>query len=62
MNEIKSVQLRIKSFMPGRSIEAFESFEDAIWLLVDIYGIPETCNKVLSFIDELLDGLMSDEK
>ncbi len=61
MNEIKSVKFRLKADMPKLSTDAVECFDDAFWRLVDMYGIPETCNKVLSYVEDLLDEIMIQE-
>ncbi len=61
MNEIKNVKFRLKSEMPKLSTDAVQEFEDAFWRLVDMYGIPEACNKTLSIVEDLLDEIMNHE-
>lgn len=58
MNEIKSVQFRLKSDMSKLSSDANDAFEDAFLRLVDLFGVPEAVNIALSYAESFLDGIM----
>lgn len=62
MREIDAVKLKLKAVCPKMSTEAVETVEDAIWTLVDVYGIPEASNKVLTLLNDILDDYLSDEE
>lgn len=58
MNEIKSVQFRLKSDLPKLSSDANDAFEDAFLRLVDLFGVPEAVNIALSYVESFLDGIL----
>lgn len=61
MKEINAVSFRLKSEMPKLSIDAEQALHDAFWRFSDIYGIPETCNRVLALVESVLDEIMTCE-